>query len=62
MSGLYSSIYIYIPLHGFCMDVDVGFFERWFYRDKLTSGVHLYLIVGIGKRYSIRTPFVTWTL
>ncbi len=44
------------------MDVDVGFFERWFYRDKLTSGVHLYLIAGIGKRYSIRTPFVTWTL
>lgn len=44
------------------MEVDVGFFERWFYRDKLTSGVHLHLIAGIGKRYSIRTPFVTWTL
>ncbi len=39
------------------MDVDVGFFERWFYRDKLTNGVHLHFIAGIRKRYSIRTPF-----
>ncbi|GGJ02277.1 hypothetical protein GCM10008022_09050 [Paenibacillus hunanensis] len=62
MSGLYSSVYMYTSVYRLVMEVDVGFFERWFYRDKLTSGVHLHLIAGIGKRYSIRTPFVTWTL